>query len=77
MSLCVENRCTCPSPVIVEIPGAPGEDYANLEPDVVEPDGVKIAEKAGQFYYNSALGKLYIALAVGSGDWECIIGGPA
>ena len=66
--------CGCTTPVQVAVPGAPGQDFSNLPPDTMDPNGVKVATVAGQQYFNTTDSSLWIALAVGNSSWTQLIG---
>lgn len=71
------NPCSCPSPVVVEIPGAPGTDATALAPGVVDPEGAVIGDP-GQTYLNTSDNSFWVK-ATGNGNtgWVELIGGGA
>lgn len=71
------NPCSCPSPQVIEVPGAPGVDASAVAPGVVDPNGAVIGTP-GQTYLNTATNSFWVK-ATGNGNtgWIEIVGASA
>jgi hypothetical protein len=77
MSESICSNCQCPTPEVINVPGAPGVDAEPVAPDVVDPEGVKVGTP-GQTYLNSNTGSFWVKqTGTGNTGWLQLIGAVA